>query len=117
MPQDVADMKLSMLNTLKLEGFHNVAALLDGQTPPGLINGAQPDLVAFNSSGKGVVVQVETCATLKTLAAEERIASLVMVMAEGHEFRLLVPTECLSEAVEWVRKLGLDEEVVWEYFQ
>ncbi|MEM3852266.1 MAG: hypothetical protein QXP70_04630 [Methanomassiliicoccales archaeon] len=110
------EMRKSMLKTLRTEGYHAVAALLEGEIKPGLINGAQPDLVGFNEHGKAVVVQVETCETIATIEAEERLASLVVVMSEGHEYRLLVPTDCKDNAVRWIEKLGLDTDVIWEYF-
>lgn len=110
------EMRRSMCNTLRTEGYHAIAALLEGESQPGLINGAQPDIVGFNETGMGVVVQVETCNTVASLEAEERLTSLVEVMATGYEFRLLVPTECMDSAVEWIRRLGLDEDIVWEYF-
>ena len=112
----LVEMRKSMFATLKNEGFHTVAALIEGETEPGKINGVQPDLIGFNEKGIGVAVQVETCETVRTLEAEERLTSLVMVQAEGHEYRLLVPTECMDPTVEWIKKLGLDEDVVWEYF-
>lgn len=110
------EMRKSMFATLKNEGFHAVAALIEGETQPGKVNGVTPDLIGFNEKGIGVVVQVETCESLRSIEAEERLASLVMVKAEGHDYRLLVPTECLNAAVEWVKRLGLEEETVWEYF-
>ncbi len=112
----LAEMRRSMFATLKNEGFQAVAAVLEGETQPGRINGVQPDLIGFNEKGVGVVVQVETCETLRSFEAEERLSSLVMVKAEGHEYRLLVPTECLDAAVERVKRLGLEEDTVWEYF-
>lgn len=114
--EQLIEMRRSMFATLKNEGFRAIAARLDGESAPGTINGFQPDLIAFNEKGEGVVVQVETCQTLHSIEAEERLASLVMVKAEGHDYRLLVPTECLKEAVDRVSKLGLDEDTVWEYF-
>lgn len=114
--EQILQMRRSMYATLKNEGFQAVAAKLEGESQPGTINGVQPDLIGFNEKGIGVVVQVETCESLRTFEAEERLASLVMVEAEGHEYRLLVPAECLSQAVERVKTLGLDEETVWEYF-
>lgn len=114
--EQIVRMRRSMFATLKNEGFRAVAARLEGESQPGTINGVQPDLIGFNESGIGVVVQVETCQSLRTLEADERLTSLVMVEAEGHEYRLLVPTECLNQAVERVKRLGLDEETVWEYF-
>jgi|GEM_PF-5443731 hypothetical protein len=110
------EMRKSMLSTLKTEGFHAIAALIEGEAEPGLINGSQPDIVAFNETGRGVVVQVETCNTVGTLEAEERLSSLIEVMADGHEFRLLVPTECMDRAEQWLKRLGLDSDVIWEYF-
>ncbi len=110
------EMRRSMFATLKNEGFHSVAALIEGEHEPGRINGVQPDLIGFNEKGIGVVVQVETCDTVRTLEAEERLTSLVMVQAEGHEYRLLVPTECMNQVVEWIGRIGLDEDIVWEYF-
>ncbi len=112
----IIEMRRSMFATLKNEGFQAVAALLEGESQPGRINGVQPDLIGFNEKGVGVVVQVETCESLRSIEAEERLTSLVMVKAEGHDYRLLVPTECLDSAVEWVKRLGLEEETVWEYF-
>ncbi len=112
----VVEMRRSMFATLKNEGFGAVAALIEGEQEPGSINGVQPDLIGFNEKGIGVVVQVETCETIRTLAAEERLTSLVLVKAQGHEYRLLVPTECMHAALEWIGRMGLDEDVVWEYF-
>lgn len=114
--EKIAEMRRSMFMTLKNEGFHAVAALIDGEPMPGKINGVQPDLIGFNEKGIGVVVQVETCETVRSTEAEERLSSLIMVQAEQHEYRLLVPTECMDSVVEWVKKLGLDEDIVWEYF-
>ncbi|MBX8638793.1 MAG: hypothetical protein M1351_05665 [Candidatus Thermoplasmatota archaeon] len=114
--EKIAEMRRSMFITLKNEGFHAVAALIDAETMPGKINGVQPDLIGFNEKGIGVVVQVETCETVRSTEAEERLSSLIMVQAEEHEYRLLVPTECMDSVVEWVKKLGLDEDIVWEYF-
>ncbi len=109
-------MRKSMFATLKNEGYNAVAARIEGETQPGTVNGVRPDLIGFNEKGVGVVVQVETCESLRSFEAEERLTSLVMVRAEGHDYRLLVPTECIAAAVEWVKRLGLDEDTVWEYF-
>jgi hypothetical protein len=112
----ITEMRKSMFITLKNEGFHAVAALIDGEAVPGRVNGVQPDLIGFNEKGIGVVVQVETCESFRSIEAEERLSSLVLVQAEQHEYRLLVPAECMDSVVEWVKKHGLDEDIVWEYF-
>jgi len=107
----------SMLRTLRTEGCRAVQAdLPEADGRPGLLNGASPDLIGWTEGGQAIVVAVETCDSLRGFAAEERLAALYPVRAEGHEVRLLVPSECVAIGEALLRRLRLPAELLWEYF-
>lgn len=107
----------SMFQTLKTEGCRTVQAdLPEGEAKPGLLNGVAPDLIGWTESGKAIVVAVETCESLRSFSIEERLAALYPIQAEGHEVRLLVPSECAEVGEALLKRLRLPEDVLWEHF-